>query len=135
MTPEPEGMKPYHRISSVFVVFCVHIYGFADLIRRAPPPTFSDTDRHFDTTFFQLNTHYVQISWSVGSEKNVETCAAAGGRRVLDFLRKRQTPYQPGKALRSPLKRNGTHRNLSTKYERHFVFCQVLHNCALKQSK
>ena len=38
----------------VFVVFCVHMYSFAGLIRRTPPPTFSDTaitDRHSDTTF------------------------------------------------------------------------------------
>ena len=37
----------------VFVVFCVHMYSFAGLIRRMPPPTFSDTavtDRHSDTT-------------------------------------------------------------------------------------
>ena len=27
----------------VFVVFCVHMYSFAGLIRRTPPPTFSDT--------------------------------------------------------------------------------------------
>ena len=36
----------------VFVVFCVHMYSFAGLIRRTPPPTFSDTaitDRHSDT--------------------------------------------------------------------------------------
>ena len=37
----------------VFVVFCVHMYSFAGLIRRTSPPTFSDTaitDRHSDTT-------------------------------------------------------------------------------------
>ena len=41
----------------VFVVFCVHIYSFAGLIRRTPPLTFSDTantDPHSDTTIFQL---------------------------------------------------------------------------------
>ena len=27
----------------VFVVFCVHMYSFAGLIRRTQPPTFSDT--------------------------------------------------------------------------------------------
>ena len=27
----------------VSVVFCVHMYSFAGLIRRTPPPTFSDT--------------------------------------------------------------------------------------------
>ena len=44
----------------VFVVFCVHMYSFAGLIRRTPPPTFSDTaitDRHSDTTIFQLRAH------------------------------------------------------------------------------
>ena len=37
----------------VFEVFCVHMYSFASLIRRTPPPTFSDaaiTDRHSGTT-------------------------------------------------------------------------------------
>ena len=37
----------------VFVVFCVHMHSFAGLIRRTPPPTFSDTaihDCHSDTT-------------------------------------------------------------------------------------
>ena len=55
----------------VFVVFCVHMYSFAGLIRRTPPPTFSDTaitDRHSDTTNFQLRAHWVRISWSIGSE-------------------------------------------------------------------
>ena len=40
-------------IHVVFVVFCVRMYSFAGLIRRTPPPTFSDTaitDRHPDTT-------------------------------------------------------------------------------------
>ena len=57
----------------VFVVFCVHMHSFAGLIRRTPPPTFSDnaiTDRHSDTTIFQLRAHWVQISWSIGSEKS-----------------------------------------------------------------
>ena len=56
----------------VFVVFCVHRYSFAGLIRRTPPPTVSDTaviDRHSDTTIFQLRAHWVRISWSIGSEK------------------------------------------------------------------
>ena len=57
----------------VFVVFCVHMHSFAGLIRRTPPPTFSDTaitDRHSDTTIFQLKAHWVRISWSFGSEKS-----------------------------------------------------------------
>ena len=57
----------------VFVVFCVHVYSFACLIRRTPPPTFNDTavtDRHSDTTILQLRAHWVRISWSIGSEKS-----------------------------------------------------------------
>ena len=52
---------------------CVHMHSFAGLIRRTPPPTFSDTaitDRHSDTTIFQLRAHWVRISWSIGSEKS-----------------------------------------------------------------
>ena len=57
----------------MFVVFCVHMHSFTGLIRRTPPPTFSDTaitDRHSDTTIFQLRAHWVRISWSIGSEKS-----------------------------------------------------------------
>ena len=55
-----------------FIVFCVHMNSFACLRRRTPLPTFSDiaiTDRHSDTTIIQLRAHWVQISWSIGSEK------------------------------------------------------------------
>ena len=48
----------------VFVLFCVHMYSFAGLIRRTPPPTFSDTaitERHSDTTIFQLRARWVRI--------------------------------------------------------------------------
>ena len=64
------------RRASVLVVsevFCVHMYSFVGLIRRTQPPTFSDTaitDRHSDTTIFQLRAHWVRISWSIGSEKS-----------------------------------------------------------------
>ena len=67
---------PTRRRASVLVVcvvFCVHMHSFAGLIRRTPPPTFSDTavtDRHSDTTIFQLRAHWVRISWSIGSEKS-----------------------------------------------------------------
>ena len=55
----------------VFVVFCMHMYSFAGLIRRTPLPTFSDTAiTDSDTTIFQLRAHWVRISWSIGSEKS-----------------------------------------------------------------
>ena len=61
----------------VFVVFCVHMHSFAGLIRRTPPSTFSDTaitNRHSDTTIFQLRAHWVRISWSIGSENRADMC-------------------------------------------------------------
>ena len=67
------GTIAAHTRRRVFVVFCVHMHSFAGLIRRTPPPTFSDTaitDRHSDTTIFELRAHWVQISWSIGSEKS-----------------------------------------------------------------
>ena len=57
----------------VFVVFCVHMHSFASLIRQTLPPVFTDTaitDRHSDTTIFQLRAHWVLISWPIGSEKS-----------------------------------------------------------------
>ena len=81
----------------VFVVFCMHMYSFAGLIRRTPPPTFSDTaitDHHSDTTIFQLRAHLVY--W-IG--KIIQTRAPRWSR-TLDFLRARQAPYPLGQALR-----------------------------------
>ena len=62
-----------HASVLVFVVFCMHMYSFTGLIRQTPLPTFSDTaitDRHSDTTIFQLRAHWVRISCSVGLEKS-----------------------------------------------------------------
>ena len=61
----------------VFAVSCVHMYIFTGLIKRTPPPTFKDTaitDRHSDTTIFQLRAHWVRISWSIGSENRSDMC-------------------------------------------------------------
>ena len=87
----------------VFVVICVHMHSFAGLIRRMPPPTFSDTaitDRHSDTTIFQLRAHWVQISWSIGSCSDM--CPRLS--RTLNFLRTRRAPYPLGQALRLYIK-------------------------------
>ena len=86
----------------VFVVFCVDMHSFAGLMRRTPPPTFSDTaitDRHSDTSIFQLRAHWVRISWSIGSETSFGH-VPPGGSRTLDFLRARRAPYPLGQALR-----------------------------------
>ena len=70
---EPLPHTPSTVYPSLFVVFCMHVYSFAVLIRQTPQPTFSDTaiaNRHSDTTIFQLRAHWVQISWSIGSSKS-----------------------------------------------------------------
>ena len=90
---------PGHRASSrvEFVEFLRAHVQFCWLIRRTSQPTFSDfaiTDRHSDTTFFQLGAHWVQISWSVGSEKSF------GHVSILDFLNEGRTPYPLGQVLR-----------------------------------
>ena len=92
----------------VFVVFCVHMHSFAGLIRRTPPPTFSDTaitDSHSDTTIFQLRAHWVRISWSIGSEKSFEHVPPVGVEPstpcVQGDLRARRALYPLGQALRS----------------------------------
>ena len=84
----------------VFVVFCVHMYSFAGLIRRTPRlrSVTAITDRHTDTTFFQLRAHWVRISWSVGLEKSFGH--VPDGSLTLDFLRARRAPYPLDQALR-----------------------------------
>ena len=72
----------------VFVAFCVHVYSFAGLIRRTPPPTFSDTaitERQSDTTNFQLRAHWVRIMLDhvgVGAAREGSSGGAGG---ILDF--------------------------------------------------
>ena len=92
---------------------CVHMRSFADLIRRTPPPTFSDTaitDRHSDTTNSPAQSSLgadILVYW-IG--KIVRTCAP-GGSRTLDFLLARRAPYPLGQALRKTLlaQRGRTH--------------------------
>ena len=66
----------------VFVVFYVQVHSFAGLIRRTPPPMLSDTaitDRHCDTTIFQLSSlgADILVYW-IGNI--VRTCAPGGSR-------------------------------------------------------
>ena len=80
----------------VFVVFCGHMLSFAGLIRRTPRPTFSDTaitDRHSDTTIFQLTGCGYLLDRKNPSDM------PPGGSRTLDFLRARRAPYPLGQAL------------------------------------
>ena len=85
-----------------FVVFCVHMYTFAGLIRRTPPPKFCDTaitDRHSDTTIFQLRAHCVWISWSIGSEKSFGHVAPVGVEPSTSCMQGETLSTRPGSLL------------------------------------
>ena len=81
--------KRHASVPVVFVVFCLHMYSFAGLIRWTPPPAFSDTavtDRHSDTTILHLRADRVRISWSVGSENCSDMCPQASVATFSDPL-------------------------------------------------
>ena len=87
----------------VFVVFCMYMLSFAGLIRRTPPPMFSDTaitDRHSDTTIFQLRAHWVWISWSVGSENHLDMCPWWEWNLRLPMCKASTLSSRPGSPLR-----------------------------------
>ena len=87
----------------VFVVFCVHMHSFAGLIRRTPLPTFCDTaitDRHSDTTIFQLRAHWVRISWSIGSEKSFGHVPRWESNPRLSACKASTLSTRPGSSLR-----------------------------------
>ena len=60
---------PSVRPCCVCSVLCAHVqfcrFDKADAIADT-----AITDRHSDTTIFQLRAHWVRISWSIGSEKS-----------------------------------------------------------------
>ena len=75
---------------------------FSGLIRRTPPPTFSDTaiiDRHSDTTFFQLRAHWVRISWSIGSENHSDMCRRWESNPRLPACKASTLSTRPGSTL------------------------------------
>ena len=87
----------------VFVVFCVQMNSFAGLNRRTPPPTFSDTaitDRHSDTTFFQLRVITGCEYPSLLDRKKSFGHVPPMGVEPADFLHARRAPYPLGQALR-----------------------------------
>ena len=86
----------------VFVVFCVHMHSFAGLIRRTPPPTFSDTaitDRYSDTIIFQLKAHWVRISWSIRSENSSDRCPGWESNPRLPACKASTLSTRPGSPL------------------------------------
>ena len=85
----------------VFVVVCVHMYRFAGLIRRTPPPAFSDTaitDRHSDTTNFQLRAHWdadILVYW-IGKNR---TCPRWESNPRLPACKASTLSTRPGSLL------------------------------------
>ena len=83
----------------VSVVSCVHMHSFAGLIRRTPPPTFSDTaitDRHSNTTIFQLRAHWLRISWFIGSENRSGMCPRSESNPRLPACKASTLSTRPG---------------------------------------
>ena len=79
----------------VFLVFCVHMYSFAGLVRWTPPPTFSDTaitDRHSDTTIFQLRAH-------LDRENRSDTCPWWESNSRLPACKASTLSTRPGSPL------------------------------------
>ena len=90
----------------VFVVFCVHRYSLASLIRRTPPLRFSDTaitNHHSDTTIFQLRAHWVWISWSIGSENRSNMCPRWESNSRLPVCKASTLSTRPGSPLKNDI--------------------------------
>ena len=80
--------------TSVYVVFCMHMYSFAHLIKRTAPPMFSDTaitDRYSDFTFSTSELTGCRYPGLLDQKNCSDFCL--GGSRTLDFLHGRRTPY------------------------------------------
>ena len=85
----------------VFVMFCVHVYSFAGLIRRTPSLTFSDT-AITDRLIPLFSSSELTVCGYPGllDRKNCSDMCP-GGSRTLDFLRARRAPYPLGQARKT----------------------------------
>ena len=86
----------------VFVMFCVHMYSFAGLIRRTPPPTFSDTaitNRHFDTINFQLNAHWCGYPGLLDRKNRSDMCPLWESNHRLPACKASTLSTRPGSAV------------------------------------
>ena len=91
----------------VFVVFCVHMHSFAGLIRRTPPPTFSDTAITLIPLFTSSELTGCGYPGQLDRKNRSDMCP--GESRTLDFLRARRAPYPRGQALRLLIKSATNH--------------------------
>ena len=79
----------------------VLVVQFRWLIRRTPPPMFSDTaitDGHSDTTI--SSSEHTGCGYLGLLDRKIVRTSAADGSRTFDFVRERRTPYPLGLALR-----------------------------------
>ena len=91
----------------VFVVFCVHMHSFAGLIRRTPPPTFSDTaitDRHSDTTIFQLRAHWCGYPGLLDRKNCSDMCPRWESNPRLPACKASTQSTRPGSPLYTALR-------------------------------
>ena len=111
------------------------MHSFAGLIRRTPPPTFSETaitDRHSDTTIFQLRAYLVRISWSIGSEKSFGLVPRWKSNPRLPACKASTLSTRPGSPLARQKAPNfsafqwSPHGSLIT-IGQHFVTTRVVH--------
>ena len=85
----------------VFIVFCMHMYSFAGLIRRTPRLTFSDAainDRHSDTTISSSELTGCGYPGLLDRKNRSDMCPRF--ESTLYFLHARRAPYSLGQALR-----------------------------------
>ena len=86
----------------VFVLFNAHMHSFAGLIRRTPPPTFSDTaitDRHSDTTIFQLRAHWVRYPGLLDRKNRSDMCPRWESNPRLPACKASTLSTMPGSPL------------------------------------
>ena len=108
----PGAVRPS---SLCFVVFCMHMYGFAGLIRRTPPPTFSDTaitDRHPDTTYSSSELTGCRYPGLLDRKNCSDMCPRWESNPRLPACKASTLSTWPG----SPLSRSQSHSQAYYKY-------------------
>ena len=89
----------------VFVVFCVHVYSFAGLIRRTPPPTFSDTVKSPTATLIPLfcSTEYTGCGYPglLDRKNRSDMCPRWESNPRLPACKASTLSIRPGSPLRA----------------------------------
>ena len=89
---------------SSFEVFCVHMHSFAGLLRRTPPPMFSDTaitERHSDTIIFSSKLTGCGYPGLLDRKNRSDMCPRwESNPRLPACKASTRAPYPRGQALR-----------------------------------